>query len=155
MTRAHHLALAAALVVAPALSEPALAVEARERVAAAIGKVLNDSAAAYTRGDLAGFLASYERSPQTTYVSGTQVIKGYDAIAQTYADRFRRKPGSSPGTLTLKLVDVRTLTPTHVLAIGQFKVVAPTGKGPPATGIFSLLFHKSAAGWRIAADHTS
>jgi hypothetical protein len=82
------------------------------------------------------------------------VITGYDAIAGTYGPRFQGAGGKDTlGKLSLELVNVRQLGPDHVLAIGRFKVEMADAKS--AAGIFSLTFHKTAAGWRIAADHTS
>jgi ketosteroid isomerase-like protein len=141
---------AGALILAPA----AQAEPASPQVRAAVGKVLTDSAAAYSAGDFQGFMASYEVSPETTYISGDKVVTGYDAIAGVYRPRFLG-PGAKEalGKLGLELANVRQLGPDHVLAIGRFKVEMADAKS--ATGIFSLTFHKTAAGWRIAADHTS
>lgn len=141
---------AAGLLCLPAA---AVAAPAPATVKAAVAKVLTDSAAAYSAGDFKGFMASYEVSPETTYISGDKVVTGYDAIAATYGPRFEGAAKASLGKLGLELVNVRELGTDHVLAIGRFKVEMPDGKA--AAGIFSLTFHKTAAGWRIAADHTS
>lgn len=126
---------------------------ASPEVRAAVGKVLTDSAAAYSAGDLKGFMESYEASPETTFVSGGRLVTGAQAIAGVYGPRFAS--GADLGKLSLELENVRALGPDHVLAIGRFKVDMADPKAADATGIFSLLFHKTAAGWRIAADHTS
>ena len=139
---------AGALMFAPV----AQAQPASPEVSAAVGKVLTDSAAAYSAGDFKGFMASYEDSSETTYISGDKVVTGYDAIAANYGPRFEG-PKDALGKLSLELVNVRQLGPDHVLAIGRFKVAMADAKS--AAGIFSLTFHKTAAGWRIAADHTS
>jgi ketosteroid isomerase-like protein len=141
---------AGALMLAPA----AQAQSASPEVRAAVGKVLTNSAAAYSAGNFQGFMASYEVSPETTYISGDKVITGYDAVANTYRPRFQAAGAKDAlGKLSLQLVNVRQLGPDHVLAIGRFKVEMADAKS--AAGIFSLTFHKTAAGWRIAADHTS
>lgn len=147
------LRLAAVAACAMMLAPAAQAEPASAETVAAVGKVLTDSAAAYSAGDFKGFMASYEVSPETTYVSGTKVVTGYDAIAAAYAPRFQGAAAKDLGKLGLELVNVRQLGPDHVLAIGRFKVEMTDGKS--AGGIFSLTFHKTAAGWRIAADHTS
>lgn len=139
---------------APTLAAPTLASAASPAVKAAVEKVLVDSAAAYSVGDFKGFMASYEVSPDTTYISGDKVIAGYDAIAATYAGRFEARDAKAAlGKLSVQVLNARTLGPDYVLAIGRFKVDLPDAKS--AAGIFSLTFHKTAAGWRIAADHTS
>ena len=73
------------------LSTAAVAGPAPAAIATAVEKVLVDSAAAYSNGDFKGFIASYEVSPDTTYISGDKVITGYDAIAATYGARFAAK----------------------------------------------------------------
>lgn len=146
----------AAMVAAGVLSLPAIAIAAPAppEVKAAVEKVLTDSAAAYSAGDFKGFIASYEVSPDTSYVSGDKVITGYDEIARTYAGRFEARDAKATlGKLSVRILNARTLGPDYVLAIGRFKVETPDAK--TAAGIFSLTFHKTAAGWRIAADHTS
>lgn len=146
----------AAVIAAGALALPGLAAAApaSPEVKAAVEKVLTDSAAAYSAGDFKGFIASYEVSPETTYVSGDKIVAGYDAIAQTYAGRFEtREAKATLGKLSVQVLNARTLGPDHVLAIGRFKVETPDAK--TASGIFSLVFHKTTAGWRIVADHTS
>ena len=136
------------------LSGPAGAAPAPAAVTAAVEKVLSDSAAAYSAGDFKGFIASYEVSPETTYISGDQVIVGYDQIARTYAGRFETRDAKATlGKLSVQILNARTLGPDYVLAIGRFKVEMADAKS--ASGIFSLTFHKTAAGWRIVADHTS
>ncbi len=141
---------AGALMLAPV----AQAQPAEPAVAAAVGKVLTDSAAAYTAGDFKGFIESYEVSPETTYISGDKVVTGYDAIAAAYGPRFEGPDAKAAlGKLSLNLVNVRQLGPNYVLAIGRFNVEMAEGKS--ASGIFSLTFHKTAVGWRIVADHTS
>jgi len=146
----------AAVIAAGVLCLPAAAsaAPAPAAVKAAVEKVLTDSAAAYSAGDFKGFIASYEISPDTTYISGDKVITGYEEIARTYSGRFEaRDAKASLGKLSVQILNARMLGPDYVLAIGRFKVETPDAKS--AAGIFSLIFHKTSAGWRIVADHTS
>jgi uncharacterized protein (TIGR02246 family) len=148
-------ALVGAAAVLAFAAPAAQAAPAAPETAAAVGKVLTDSAAAYSAGDFKGFISSYEVSPDTTYISGANVIAGYDAIAKTYGGRFETKNPKDLGQLTLKLLNVRQLGPDYVLAIGRFNVHMADPASKDAAGVFSLVFHKGPAGWRIAADHTS
>ena len=128
---------------------------ARDR--AAVVGALEDSAASWSRNDLAGFMAVYEDAPSTTYVRGGAIVRGYAAIQAMYAARFAPSPARSGGMgrLTLDVLEVRPLGPEHALCIGRFRLTRPGPGAPPATGMFTLVFHRTPAGWKIAADHTS
>ena len=140
--------LALASVLLPAAAWP------QDSGRAAILKVLADSAEAWNRGDVGQFVAvGYENSPATVFVTQNGLITGYDAIARHYATAYGRRPGGL-GRLSFGSLSVRPLTPDYALAYGTFRLVPASG-GKPQSGIFDLVFHRSAAGWRIVSDHTS
>lgn len=118
---------------------------------AAIAKVLADASAGWSRGDLDAFMASYEKAPQINYVSGGKVTEGYDAIREVYAPRFA-KPAEMP-KLSTEIVDFDPLGANYAAVVGRFHLTLEDGKD--ATGLFSLVFHKTADGWRIVSDHSS
>ena len=121
---------------------------------AAITNVLTTSAKAWAKGDLDGFMQSYEDSPRTTYITGNDVLHGYAAVRKVYAPRLTG-PGSSPGVLTVKVDTVEPLGPGYALTTGHFQLTRPAVPGSVSRGIFTLVFHKTASGWRIISDHTS
>jgi uncharacterized protein (TIGR02246 family) len=118
----------------------------------AIVAALNASADAWSAGDLTGFMALYEPSPDTSYIGHTGLVRGTSAIQAHYAPAFAH---GKPAKLGLSVMDFRPLGRDYALITGRFTLapVPPATKG--ATGIFTLVFHKSAAGWRIISDHTS
>ncbi len=118
---------------------------------AAIAKVLGEASAGWSRGDLDAFMASYEKAPQINYVSGGKVTQGYDAIREIYAPRFT-EPTKMP-KLTTEIVDFDPLGADYAAVVGRFHLTLPDGKD--ATGLFSLVFHKTVQGWRIVSDHSS
>ena len=118
---------------------------------AAIAKVLGEASAGWSRGDLDAFMASYEKAPQINYVSGGKVTQGYDAIREIYAPRFAT-PAEMP-KLSTEIVDFDPLGADYAAVIGRFNLAMPNGE--KATGLFSLVFHKTAQGWRIVSDHSS
>lgn len=118
---------------------------------AAIAKVLGDASAGWSRGDLDAFMASYEKAPQINYVSGGKVTQGYEAIREIYAPRFT-KPAEMP-KLSTEIVDFDPLGADYAAVVGRFHLTLEDGKD--ATGLFSLVFHKTAEGWRIVSDHSS
>jgi uncharacterized protein (TIGR02246 family) len=117
--------------------------------------VLERSAAAWSAGDLDTFMACYEDSPDTVYLTATQIVSGYAAIRSMYAERFGAGDGNSMGELTVKLLRVTRIGSEHVLAVGLYSLQGVELSAGRHTGMCSLLLHKTASGWRICADHTS
>jgi len=120
---------------------------------AAIEDALTASAQAWSRDDLDAFMHCYEDGPETAYVKADGVVKGYRAIRDMYAARFGGASGAL-GQLSMETLDFRRLGPDYALVVGRYHL-KPAKPGPEASGVFTLVFHKSAAGWRIVSDHTS
>jgi hypothetical protein len=118
-----------------------------------IREVLERSAAAWSAGDLDTFMACYEDSPDTIYLTASRIVCGYSAIRSMYAERFGADAGNSMGSLTVKLVRVIRVGAEHVLAVGLYSL--QDVQVSDRRGMCSLLLHDTAAGWRICADHTS
>lgn len=120
----------------------------------AIATVLDRSAAAWTRGDLDGFMACYEDGPATTYIRPDGPVRGAAAIRAMYAARF--KPGGrGMGRLTTELLDARSLGADYALVTGRYRLERTAADGGEAHGVFTLVFKRGPSGWRIISDHTS
>jgi ketosteroid isomerase-like protein len=120
---------------------------------AAVSKALQASAASWSRGDLTAFMQCYEDSPNTEYVKSTGVVEGFPAIHDMYAARYGN--GHAMGKLSLELANYRQLGAAYALVTGRFALARAKSDGGDATGIFSLVFHRSKSGWHIIYDHTS
>ncbi len=118
-----------------------------------IPTLLKNSEAAWNRGDLAAFVSDYEDSPETTFI-GREVTRGG---TQAILDRYRRTYPNrdSMGMLTLSEIQVRTLAADVALATGKFELKRTVAGGGDASGRFTLIWRKSAAGWKIIHDHSS
>jgi len=116
---------------------------------AAIASLLRTSAGYWNRGRLDDFMQSYENSPATTYVSSKSVIRGFKAIRAHYASSYR---GGHVGTLSMTNVAVRPLGTTYAVVVARWRLALHDGTRP--SGIFSLVLHRGAAGWRIITDHS-
>lgn len=126
--------------------------------AAAIRQVMAQQAAAWNRGDVVEFMRSYKDAPDTTFV-GTGVRKGYRTILESYRKHYATK--EQMGRLTYAELDVRLLPDAH----GEVRYAAMTGRfhldrtargeAGQDDGVFSLLWEKTAGGWKIILDHTS
>jgi uncharacterized protein (TIGR02246 family) len=117
-----------------------------------IRKVLDDQTAAWNRGDIPGFMAGYENSPDTTFV-GAEISKGWAAVLDRYKKRYPTK--ANMGTLKFTGLEVRPLGPDYASVLGHFHLDRAKEAGGESSGIFTLLFKKTANGWKVIVDHTS
>jgi beta-aspartyl-peptidase (threonine type) len=116
-----------------------------------IEAVLQESARAWNRGDLDGFLLPYLNSPQTTYIA-RDVIRGVPAIRESYATSWFRG-GAPAGQLAYDRIEARPLGRDYALVLGHWTVTRANQQ--PLGGIFSLTFMRTPQGWRIIHDHSS
>src|ERR1051326_6576981 len=118
-----------------------------------IQKILNDSEAAWNRGDLETFVSYYENAPQTTFI-GREVTRGG---TQAILDRYRRAypTADARGTLTFSEIEVRELANGVALAIGKYSLKRTVAGGGDASGRFTLVLRKTSKGWKIIHDHSS
>src|SRR5262245_55759984 len=120
------------------------------QVSQEIRAVMEGQQAAWNRGDIDGFMDGYERAETTTFVSGDDVMRGWQTVLDRYKQRY-----SSPGlmgSLTFSELEVQALGPSYALANGRWQLQR-TNDTPH--GRFTLLFHLTSAGWRIIQDTTT
>jgi uncharacterized protein (TIGR02246 family) len=134
--------------VAPA---PAEAVPSSEEEKAAIRKVLDDQVSAWNKGDLEAFMKGYWSSPELSFFSGKERTLGWQATLERYRKRYQAE-GKEMGKLRFELYAVDLLGPDAAVVRGRFFL---TLKKDKPEGLFTLLFRKLPAGWRIVHDHTS
>lgn len=145
-------ALAAALALATHAQAQSAPAQAADQ--ASIAEVLQTSAKDWSRGNLPAFMRSYENAPDTAFVTPDGLIKGYAALQAHYAARYASGTHKM-GQLGLAVIEDRPLSPDYALVTGRFTLTRAAADGGNATGIFTLLMHRTGQGWRIAYDHTS
>jgi len=134
-----------AVVIAP------LTVFAQSRGAeAAIKKVMDDQTAAWNRGDIDGFMAGYWKSEKLTFISGTNVTRGWQATHDRYKKSYNTR--EKMGELTFSDLEFTLLGNDAAVVLGTWSVKR-TADNP--NGKFTLTFRKFKEGWRIIMDHTS
>jgi uncharacterized protein (TIGR02246 family) len=119
---------------------------------AAIRDVLNAQVAAWNRGDVVAFMQGYNNSPDTTFV-GKTVAHGFSNILERYRKNYADK--EKMGQLTFSDLEVHQLDGRFATVTGRFHLARNASAGGEAQGIFSLVFEKTSAGWKIILDHTS
>lgn len=115
--------------------------------------ILQNTETAWNRGDLAAVAAYYEDSPQTTFIGRDVTRGGTQAILQRYQRAYPTP--EARGALTFSEIEVRTLADGVALAIGKYSLKRTTAGGGDATGRFTLVLHRTGAGWKIIHDHSS
>jgi ketosteroid isomerase-like protein len=112
--------------------------------------VMEAQQAAWNRGDIEAFMGGYDRAETTTFVSGDQLITGW----QTVLDRYKKQYSSREqmGTLTFADLTIKPISPVLALADGRWQLMraadAPHGR-------FTLLFQRLGKNWRIIHDTTT
>lgn len=135
------LALAACAPVAPSPADPT----------AELSALFSQSAAAWNRRDLDGFMALFAPESTTTFIAQAKVQRGVDWIRGNYARGF--EPGAVHDSLSFEEFAARPLGGEHALATARY--VLSRGDSVTATGIFTVALRKTPAGWKIIHDHSS
>ena len=118
-----------------------------------IRSLLDNSAAAWNKGDMVAFVSLYEDSPETTFIGREVTRGGTQAILSRYRRTYPTK--DAMGALSFSEIEVRVLSPDIALATGKYELKRSASGGGDATGRFTLIFRKTAAGWKIIHDHSS
>jgi len=117
---------------------------------AQVRAVLNMQEAAWNRGDIDGFMDGYNRSQTTVFVSGDQVTRGWQTVRDRYQQKYKTR--AQMGQLTFSDVEITILGSDSAIAMGRWEL---RRKNDNPHGRFTLIFRRTADGWRIVHDHTS
>ncbi|MBX7170911.1 MAG: nuclear transport factor 2 family protein [Pyrinomonadaceae bacterium] len=115
-----------------------------------IKKVMDTQVIAWNNGDIDGFMKGYWNSPELTFVSGTNVTKGWQPTLERYKKGYDSK--AKMGTLTFSDLEITLLGKDSAVVLGKWALQRE--KDNPK-GLFTLTFRKFKDGWRIILDHTS
>jgi ketosteroid isomerase-like protein len=150
MISSRHLIWFAAILFAVIAPSSVTALAAPGEAATEIRAVMAAQVSAWNRGDIDGFMAGYARSDKTEFVSGQKITRGW----QTVRDRYRKKYDNREkmGRLTFSQIEITPLGADAALVLGRWRLVRQSDK---PQGIFTLVFRRTPAGWRIVHDHTS
>jgi uncharacterized protein (TIGR02246 family) len=117
---------------------------------AAIRAVIDAQRDAWNRGDITGYMDGYDRSPDTVFVSGDRVTRGWQTVLERYKKAYDSR--EKMGTLTFSDLEITILSKDRAVVLGRWQLQR---RNDQPHGRFTLLFRKTKAGWRIFHDHTS
>ena len=121
-----------------------------DRIARAIRSVLDAQAAAWNRGDLEGYMDGYDRSPNTEFVGGDTITRGWQTVLERYQKKYDSR--DKMGVLTFSEIEITVLSKDAALVSGRWRLKRASDE---PHGTFSLVFRRKKAGWRIVHDHSS
>ena len=119
---------------------------------AAVRSVLDAQAAAWNRGDIESFMDGYAREETTTFVSADKITRGWQTVLERYRKTYDSR--EKMGTLEFDDLDIKPLSEFYIITTGRWRLTLSSGDETPH-GRFTLIFRRTAAGWRIVHDHTS
>jgi uncharacterized protein (TIGR02246 family) len=143
------LALSLAGCAAQQAAGPALAPRTWSADEARIRAAMQASSDAWNRGDLKGHLAIYVDSVSFMTPNGPR--PGVAAIEESFTRTFFQG-GRPKQNLRFEQMVVRPLGPGSALATGRF--ILSGGGTPDNTGWFTLVWVRTANGWRAVHDHS-
>jgi ketosteroid isomerase-like protein len=122
---------------------------------AAITAVLRRQIDAWNRGDLAGYMDGYARTPALVFTSGGNIRRGWQDAFDHYRARYATDP-KAMGTLQLSIDSIDLIGDPvgdgGAVVLGHWDLTATEHAG---RGVFSLVLERRPEGWRIIHDHTS
>lgn len=121
-----------------------------------ITAMLHEQDAAWSRGDLDGFMKCYEDSGELVFMTSDGPVRSYQTLKERYEKRY--KTGANDfGKLTFSDLQVEVLADGIARAYGKWIVDTKDTDGKPKqlSGWFSLILKNTPKGWKIIHDHSS
>lgn len=116
-------------------------------------KVLNSQERAWNRADIDAYLSGYKNGTDLLFVADGRVTRGFEQLISDYRHNYPTK--DSMGVLTFSELEPHVLTDTFGVVLGKYHIDRTKKAGGPADGMFSLVFEKTADGWKIIVAHTT
>src|SRR5215467_7493416 len=126
--------------------------EVRAEMEEGIKHLLVSQVEAWNHGKLEEFMQGYWQSPDLTFFSGAAVTKGWEPTLLRYRQRYQAQ-GKEMGKLEFQDLTIDLLSRRSAVVTGKWQLTMSDGKQPH--GLFTLIFKRMPAGWKIVHDHTS
>ena len=142
--------LALLLVFGAAILDAADEESGNAPVISEIRAILRVQQEAWNRGDIDSFMNGYARAETTVFVSGDEVMRGWQTVRDRYLKKYSDR--AKMGTLTFADLEIEQLGPDSAVALGRWELKRANDN---THGRFTLILRKTPDGWRIVHDHTS
>ena len=122
--------------------------------AQAIKNVLAQQVAAWNRGDIPAFMDGYWKSDDLEFVNAAGIFQGWQDVLKRYQHSYPDR--AAMGHLTFSGVEIHALCANAGFVVGHFRLDREKdGQTDHPQGVFTLIFRKFPAGWKIINDHTT
>lgn len=120
----------------------------------AIKNVLEQQVAAWNRGDIPAFMDGYWKSDDLEFVNAAGIFQGWQDVLKRYQHSYPDR--AAMGHLTFSGVEIHVLCADAGFVVGHFRLDREKeGQKDHPEGVFTLIFRKFPAGWKIVNDHTT
>lgn len=116
----------------------------------AVVSVLRAQEKAWNNYDIDTFMEGYWKSPDLVFCGASGPVFGWEATRKRYKKNYN-SPGKM-GNLAFEILHLQAFQPNVMQLIGRFEL---DRKPSPASGFFTLIWHRTPSGWKIVSDHTS
>ena len=112
--------------------------------------VLDKQVEAWNKGDTDGFLDGY--SVDTVFV-GEKMTRGVEDLKKRYQEHYPTR--ASMGKLGFYDLEIHAMGKDYAYVIGRWQLERDKEGGGNVSGVYSLVFRRTAIGWKIVLDHTN
>ena len=120
------------------------------KLEAAIRAVLETQREAWNRGDIEGYMDGYARSADTVFVSGDNVMRGWQSVLERYQKSYNSR--EKMGVLTFADLEITIIGKDAAVVLGRWHLQRANDE---PHGRFTLILRRTKQGWKIIHDHTS
>ena len=103
-------------------------------------------------GDINSFMQGYVRSDSLRFASGGTVRYGWETTLERYLYSYPSR--DAMGTLEFSDLDIDILSNEWAMAFGAWHLTRG-GDFSDIGGLYTLILHREADGWKVMYDHTS
>jgi len=147
------LVLTAGFAGGPAISAQETQLKTASQQELDVIKVLLKQEAAWNRGDIDAFAEGFKNSPDTLFLNGNQIQRGFSSMVAGYHRDYPTR--DAMGQLTFSELEVHPVDDKVATCIGKYRLERSKKNGGNAEGLFSMIFEKTESGWKIVVDHTT
>jgi uncharacterized protein (TIGR02246 family) len=112
--------------------------------------VLDKQVGAWNKGDTEGFLDGY--ASDTVFV-GEKMTRGVEELKKRYQARYPTR--AAMGKLSFFDLEIHPMGKDFAYVIGRWQLERDKDGGGNVSGVYSLVFRRTAIGWKIVLDHTN
>jgi uncharacterized protein (TIGR02246 family) len=112
--------------------------------------VLDKQVGAWNKGDTEGFLDGY--ASDTVFV-GEKMTRGLEDLKKRYQEHYPTR--AAMGKLSFYDLEIHPMGKDFAYVIGRWQLERDQEGGGNVSGVYSLVFRRTAIGWKIVLDHTN